>query len=101
MASVFCSRVLFFVALVADHWGENENAFFATPDEAAKRVPSAKSGNVGGVWLLPRNQHDVAEAVVAKLGHRSEILREHCTLPGLQRLHEIIHGFFGFEVDFF
>src|ERR1019366_10272531 len=39
-------RVLVFVAFVANHWGENENAFFATPDEAAKRSPSAVSGNV-------------------------------------------------------
>jgi hypothetical protein len=45
-------RILFFIALVADHWGENEDALFATPDEAAKRVPSAKSCNVCGIWLL-------------------------------------------------
>ena len=68
---------------------------------AAKRSPSAVSGDVSSVGLLPRNEHDVAEAVVAKLGHRSEILRENCTLPGLQGLHKVIHGFFGFEVDFF
>jgi len=55
------SRILIFIALVADHWGENENAFFATPDEAAKRSPSAVSSDVSSVWLLPRNQHDVAE----------------------------------------
>jgi hypothetical protein len=36
-------RVVLFIALVADHWGENEDALFATPDEAAKRVPSAKA----------------------------------------------------------
>jgi hypothetical protein len=48
--SVFCSAFSFFVAFVADHRGENENAFFATPDEAAKRVPSAKSSNVA--WRL-------------------------------------------------
>jgi hypothetical protein len=54
-------RALFFIALVPDHRGENENAFLATPDEAAKRSPSAESGNVSSVWFLPRNQHDVAE----------------------------------------
>jgi hypothetical protein len=31
---LFCA--LFFIALVGDHWGENENAFLATSDEAAK-----------------------------------------------------------------
>src|ERR1022692_2442906 len=72
--------ILFFTALVADHWGENEDAFFATPDEAAKRVPSAESCNVCGIGFLPCNQHDVAETVVAKLGHRSEILK-HRALP--------------------
>ena len=35
------SLILF--AFVADHRSENENAFFATPDEAAKRSPSAVS----------------------------------------------------------
>jgi hypothetical protein len=86
---------------IADHWSENENAFFTTPDEATKRSPSAVSGNVSSVWLLPRNQHDVAEAVIAKLRHCSEVLSKDYTLPGLQRLHQKIHGFFGFEVDFF
>src|ERR1700723_1354696 len=86
---LFC--VLIFSALIADHWGEDENAFFATPDEAAKRSPSAVSGNVSSVWLLPRNEHDVAEAVVVKLGHCAEILVKDCTLPGLQRSHQIIH----------
>src|SRR5580704_3908049 len=96
---LFC--VLIIRALIADHWGENENAFFTTPDEAAKRSPSAVSGHVSSVWLLPRNQHDVAEAVITKLRHCSEVLSKDCTLPGLQRLHQKIHGFFGFEVDFF
>ena len=36
-------------ALLADHWGQHENAFFATLDEAAKRIPRAVSGNVAGV----------------------------------------------------
>src|ERR1700687_1031772 len=36
------------------------------------QVPSAKSRNVGGIWFLSRKQHDVAEAVVAKLGHCPE-----------------------------
>src|ERR1700733_4842316 len=31
----------------SDHWGENENAFFSPFNEAAKRVPCPKSGNVG------------------------------------------------------
>src|SRR5208283_5834048 len=57
---LFCA--LFFVALVADHWSENENAFFAPSDEAAKRSPSAEPGDVGGIWPLPRDEHDVAEA---------------------------------------
>ena len=94
-------RILIFLALVADHRSENENTFFATPDEAAKRVPSAESCNVGGIGFLPRNQHDVAEAVVAKLGHRPEVCGEHFTVTGLQSRDEEIHGLFGFLVDFF
>ena len=35
----------------SDHRGENENAFFASFNEAAKRVPCTKSGNVGSVGL--------------------------------------------------
>src|SRR5580698_1247330 len=34
---------------VANHRSENQNALFATPDEAAKRSPSAVSGNVSSV----------------------------------------------------
>src|SRR5579863_2514667 len=33
----------------SDHRGENENAFFSPFNEAAKRVPSPKSGNVGSI----------------------------------------------------
>src|SRR5271165_4882481 len=70
--------------LSSDHWSENENAFFSTPDEAAKRSPSAVSGNVSSIWLLSRNEHDVAEAVAAKLGHCSEICGKDFTVTGLQ-----------------
>jgi len=40
-------------ALAAREWhrGENENAFFSPFNEAAKRVPCPKSGNVGGIGL--------------------------------------------------
>src|ERR1700735_3876664 len=54
---------------VADHWSQNENALSATPDEAAKRVPSADSGNVSRIRLLPRNEHNVSKTVIAKFGH--------------------------------
>jgi hypothetical protein len=69
----------------SDHRSENENAFFSTPDEAAKRSPSAVFGNVSSFWLLPLNEHDVAESVMAKLGHRSEICGKDFTVTGLQR----------------
>src|SRR5271163_3265169 len=36
----------------SDHRGENENAFFSPFNEAAKRVPCPKSGNVGSIGLL-------------------------------------------------
>src|SRR5271165_2876540 len=49
-------------ASFSDHRGENENAFFSPFDEAAKRVPCPKSGNVGSIGLLTRDKHDVAEA---------------------------------------
>jgi hypothetical protein len=45
-------HALVLVAFIADHWGENENAFFGTPDEAAMRSPSAVSSDVSSVWLL-------------------------------------------------
>src|SRR5580700_779528 len=85
----------------SDHRSENENAFFSTPDEAAKRSPSTISGNVRSIWLLPRNEHDVAEAVVAKLGHCSEVCGEDFSVTGLQRSDEEIYGLFGSFVDFF
>jgi len=47
---------------LGDHRGENENAFFSPFNEAAKRVPCPKSGNVGSIGLLTRDEHDVAEA---------------------------------------
>jgi len=37
---------------VADHRGENQDAFLPAFDEAAKRVPRADSRNVGGVRFL-------------------------------------------------
>src|ERR1700733_1921003 len=43
----------------ADHRGEDENAFFSPFNEAAKRVPCPKSGNVGSVGLLACDEHDV------------------------------------------
>jgi hypothetical protein len=86
---------------VADHWSQNKNALFATPDEAAKRVPSAKSCNMARIRFLPGNQHNVPKTVIAKFGHGREILREHCTVPGLQGCHQEIHGLFGSLVDFF
>ena len=85
----------------SDHRGENENAFFSPFDEAAKRVPCAKSGNVGRVGLLACDEHDVAEAVGVKLRHRSEVGGEDFTVTGLQRCNEEIDGLFGSCVDFF
>src|SRR5579863_9301858 len=43
----------------SDHRGENENAFFSPFNEAAKRVPCPKSGNVGSIGLLACNEHNV------------------------------------------
>src|SRR5208282_929793 len=54
-------------ASFSDHRGENENAFFSSFNEAAKRVPCPKSSNVGSIGLLTRDEHDVAEAVRVKL----------------------------------
>src|SRR5271166_1744267 len=85
----------------SDHRGENENAFFSPFNEAAKRVPCPKSGNVGSVGLLACNEHDVAEAVAVKLRHCSEVCGEDFTLTGLQCCHEEIYGLFGSCVDFF
>ena len=85
----------------SDHRGENENALFSPFNEAAKRVPSTKSGNVGSVGLLACDEHDVAEAVGVKLRHCSEVCGEYFTVAGLQCCDEEIHGLFGSCVDFF
>src|SRR5580704_2520611 len=85
----------------SDHRGENENAFFSPFNEAAKRVPCPKSGDVGSVRLLACDEHDVAEAVGVKLRHCSEVCGEDFTVTGLQRCDEEIHGLFGSCVDFF
>src|ERR1700733_960635 len=88
-------------ASFSHHRGENENAFFSPFNEAAKRVPCPKSGNVGGIGLLACNEHDVAEAVGVKLRHCSEVFGEDFTVTGLQCCNEEIHGLFGACVDFF
>ena len=80
----------------SDHRGENENAFFSPSNEAAKRVPCPKSGNVGSIGLLACDQHDVAKAVGVKLRHCSEVCGEDFTVTGLQCRNEEIHGLFGF-----
>src|ERR1700687_5731288 len=85
----------------SDHRGENENAFFSSFNEAAKRVPCTKSGNVGGIRLLACDEHDVAEAVGVKLRNCSEVCGEDFTVTGLQRCDEEIDGLFGSLVDFF
>src|SRR6267154_3852958 len=72
----------------SDHRGENENAFFSPFNEAAKRVPCPKSGNVGSIGLLTCDEHDVAEAVSVKLRHCSEVGGEDFTVTGLQRCDE-------------
>src|SRR5208283_4938729 len=64
----------------SDHRGENENAFFSPFNEAAKRVPCPKSGNVGSIGLLTCDEHDVAEAVGLKLRHCSEVGGEDFTV---------------------
>jgi len=38
-------------------------------DEAAKRVPGASACYIGGLRFLPRDEHDVAEAVVVESSH--------------------------------
>src|SRR5579863_5733257 len=88
-------------ASFSDHRGENENAFFSPFNEAAKRVPCPKSGNVGSIRLLACDEHDVAEAVGVKLRHCSEVCGEDFTVTGLQCCYEEIHGLFGSCVDFF
>src|SRR5947209_3134872 len=85
----------------SDHRSENENALFSPFNEAAKRVPCPKSGNVGSIGLLTCDKHDVAEAVGVKLRHCSEVCGEDFTVTGLQCCNEEIHGLFGSCVDFF
>src|SRR5208282_4814020 len=74
---------------VADHRGKNQDAFFASFDEAAKRVPCTDTCDVSCLWFLPSDQHDVAKAVVMKPGHRVEILGQDFTLSRLQSCHQI------------
>src|SRR6202167_1243575 len=90
-----------FRASSSDHRGENENALFSPFNEAAKRVPCPKSGNVGSIGLLACDRHDVAEAVGVKLRHCSEVCGEDFTVTGLQCCNEEIDGLFGACVDFF
>jgi hypothetical protein len=57
--------------------------------------------NVGSIGLLAGDEHDVAEAVGAKLRHCSEVCGEDFTVTGLQCCNEEIHGLFGACVDIF
>ncbi len=99
MASLLCAFVG--LALIAHHGSENENTLLPTLDHAPERIPATHSSHVGRLGLLVSNQHDVAEAVSVKTGHRSEILGEHFTLPGVERRDEILGGLLGSVLDFF
>src|ERR1700693_3235505 len=68
----------------SDHRGEDEDAFFSPFNEAAKRVPCPKSGDVGSIGLLTCDEHDVAAAVGVKLRHRSDVCGEDLAVTGLQ-----------------
>src|ERR1700722_1751031 len=98
-ALLACSVLLF--SFLADHRGKNEDTLFASFNEAAKRVPSAESCDVGGIRFLSSDEHDVAEAVGAKLRHCSEVCGEDFAVTALQRCDEEIDGLFGSCVDFF
>src|SRR5262249_44555961 len=76
--------ILVMAALLADHGSQNEDAFFSWFHEAAKRVPSANPGDVGGIGLLPCDEQDVAKAVGVEFGHGGEVGGEHFTATGLQ-----------------
>ena len=80
---VFASLVGRYILRISssDHRSENENAFFSTPDEAAKRSPSPVSGNVSSIWLLPRNEHDVAEASCHRPDYVNSPLRDCSPFP--------------------
>jgi hypothetical protein len=54
-------------------------AFFPALDEAAKRVPSADSGNPSCRRFRASDEHNVPEAVGVKPCHRVQILRQHLT----------------------
>ena len=46
----------------SNHRGENENALFSPFNEAAKRVPCPKSGDVGSIGFLACDEHNIAKA---------------------------------------
>src|ERR1700686_2014875 len=99
--AVLLAFSLFLFSFLANHRGKNEDTLFASFNEAAKRVPSAESCDVGGIRFLSSDEHDVAEAVGAKLRHCSEVCGEDFAVAVLQRCDEEIHGLFGSFVDFF
>jgi len=79
----------------------NKDAFFTAFHEAAKRVPRANPGDVGGLGLLACDEQDVAKAVGVEFGHGGEVGGEDFTVTGLQSGDQKIDRLFGASVDFF
>jgi hypothetical protein len=73
--------VFFLAALLADHGSQNEDAFFAALDEAAKRVPSSNPGDVSGLGLLACDEQDVAKASCHRSDYVNSPLRVCSPLP--------------------
>jgi hypothetical protein len=80
----------FFLWLVAytDDGRQNTDTALAFPHLPAKLVPRIKAGHASGVWLLPRDLQNVAEAVVVKTAHRREVSGECFGVSCLQLLDE-------------
>jgi hypothetical protein len=64
-----------------DYRSKDEDSFLPTLNEAAKRVPRPNACYVGGIWLLPCDQHDVAERIRVKSRHCAQVLSQYGALP--------------------
>src|ERR1035441_7817338 len=74
---ILCADVLLglfiLLALDANNWSKNADAALSLLDSPFKLVPRIQASNAGCIRLLPRNLQNVAETVVMKPAHRSEI----------------------------
>jgi hypothetical protein len=76
------------------YWRKDVDALFASPDVPSKFAPHVEACDVGCIWFLQNNEHDIVQRVFMKAADGREILRQSFAVPGFERSCQILDGFF-------